>query len=130
MKLKLNESEYNRILDLAGQAKKVLVEEVDEQLQEIFIKAIRAGAIKIITKLLNDPRVDPTAHDNFAIKYASGYASGYGQTEIVRLLLNDPRVDPSANDNDAIKLASEHGHTEIVKLLKKAIEKRNETETK
>ena len=50
---------------------------------------------KIIKLLLADPRVDPSAKDNQAIRRASQY----GYTETVKLLLADPRVDPSADDN-------------------------------
>ena len=99
-----------------------------------------------VTYLLNDPRVDPSADDNYAIQsacargykdivmlllqdtrvnpsagnnYAIQLASMYGHKEIVELLLQDDRVDPSANDNNAIQLASWKGHKEIVEILLK-----------
>jgi ankyrin repeat protein len=68
---------------------------------------------EIMELLLQDKRVDPSAHNNFAIQMAS-YA---GHTEIVKLLLQDKRVDPSADNNYAIRLASYAGRTEVVKLL-------------
>jgi len=120
MNMKLNE--YNRILELAGQA--VLTEESDEQ--KLFRQVIQAKAVNITKKLLKHPKVNPAANNNWAIRYSSFY----GYDTIVELLLKDPRIDPTANDNDAIKLASEHGHTEIVKLLKKAIKERNAAKTK
>jgi hypothetical protein len=40
--------------------------------------------------LLSDPRVDPSAKSNSAIREASQE----GHFEIVKLLLSDPRVDP------------------------------------
>lgn len=47
---------------------------------------------------LRDERVDPAAHDNYAIRFASRK----GHFEIVRLLLQDKRVDPSAKNHEAI----------------------------
>ena len=41
-------------------------------------------------RLLEDPRVDPSANNNEAI----GIASAYGHLAIVNRLLADPRVDP------------------------------------
>jgi hypothetical protein len=68
----------------------------------------------VVRLLLSDPRVDPAANENWAIKWAARY----GHTEVVRLLLSDERVDPIAQENDAIKQAAENGHDEIVKLLR------------
>ncbi len=76
--------------------------------------ASRCGFVKIVRLLLNDPRVDPSTDDNWAIHYASRE----GHTEIVRLLLNDPRVDPSANNNNAIfGPCTKHENVEVVRLL-------------
>jgi ankyrin repeat protein len=95
-------------------------------------------------KIKLDQGWDPSADDNYPIRYASeyghieivkillkdkrvdpsaeynfaiGHAARYGHTEVVKLLLNDKRVDPSANDNFAIRYAAYGGHTEIVKML-------------
>ena len=74
-----------------------------------------AGLYDIFETLLEDPRVDPSAYNNYAIVFASDN----GHLEVVKLLLKDPRVDPSAKDNYSIELASENGHHEVVKLLLK-----------
>ena len=63
--------------------------------------------------MLTDPRIDPTAGYNRAIRWAS--ENGHEKT--VKLLLAYERVDPSAEDNIAIIKASEKGHTDTVKLL-------------
>ena len=47
------------------------------------------GHTETVKALLSDPRVDPSANNNCAIKWASRY----GYTETVRVLLSDPRVD-------------------------------------
>ncbi len=78
-----------------------------------FNKAVEIGNVDKVQLLLNDPRVDPTADDNWAIQSASRR----GHTEVVRLLLADPRVDPAALGNYAIQLASHNGHLEVVRLL-------------
>ena len=56
-----------------------------------FAHAIIKGDIELVKLLLSDPRVDPSADNNFAIKKAAEN----GHYKIVKLLLNDPRVDPS-----------------------------------
>ena len=98
----------------------------------------------IVNQLLEDPRVDPSANNNYAIRlasehghiavvnrlledprvdpsayfnYAIQWASELGHGAVVNRLLEDPRVDPSANSNYAIGLASEHGHSAIVNRL-------------
>ncbi len=62
---------------------------------------------------LVDPRINPSADNNGAIRYASLN----GHCKVVKLLLADPRVNPSADDNYAIIQASGNGHTKVVKLL-------------
>ncbi len=78
-----------------------------------FVCLLKNGHIEVVNILLEDSRVDPSAKDN----YASRWASYYGHIEVVNRLLEDPRVDPSAVDNYAIRLASINGHIEIVKRL-------------
>ena len=51
--------------------------------------------IEVVKLLLTDKRVNPSANNNFAIRWASRN----GHTKVVKLLLADERVDPSANDN-------------------------------
>ena len=65
--------------------------------------------------LLRDSRIDPSAHDNFAIQWMSSY----GQLRIVELLLQDKRVNPCATDHAAIRWAKEYGHRAVVELLLK-----------
>jgi hypothetical protein len=106
--------------------------------------ASKHGHVEVVKLLLGDPRVDPSADDNYAIRFASGkghvdvvklllsdprvipsafdsfvirWASGNGHVDVVKLLLSDPRVDPSAEYNYAIRWASRNGHVEVVKVL-------------
>jgi hypothetical protein len=58
--------------------------------------------------------VDPTAKDNFGIRWASER----GFAKIVRLLL-EHGADPTDNNNKAIQMASYEGHLEVVRLLLK-----------
>jgi ankyrin repeat protein len=60
-----------------------------------------------------DPRVNPGAEDDHAIRRASQN----GRPEVVQLLLADPRVNPDAFDDYAVQLASENGHADTVDLL-------------
>ena len=81
---------------------------------EDLIWSIYNDKTECLKLLVHDPRVDPSANNNDAIRCASRN----GHKECVRLLLQDSRVDPSARDNDAIRRASKNGNTECVRLLK------------
>ena len=95
------------------------------------IWASENGYLQNVQKLLRDNRVNPSANDNNAIRWASKghsgvvkellkesvdpsanhdyairYASNYRHLKVVEELLKDNRVDPSANDNYAIQWAS------------------------
>ncbi len=78
-----------------------------------FIEAAEMGDVDKVRVLLTNPKVNPAAHNNSAIRVASYN----GRTEVVKLLLADPRVDPAVNNNYAIRIASERDHAEVVKLL-------------
>lgn len=66
-----------------------------------------------VDALLSDPRVDPSAFDNYAIRTAAEN----GEYKVVEALLADDRVDPTACDNYAIRIASEKGHLEVARVL-------------
>ncbi|KAI9339310.1 ankyrin repeat-containing domain protein [Obelidium mucronatum] len=70
------------------------------------------GLVDIVDLLLKDERVDASAEENWAIRYASSVCP-----RVVRLLLADAKVDPSACDNEAIREAAENGMAEIIPLL-------------
>ena len=67
----------------------------------------------IFHRLLQDPRVDPTADS----EYALGMACKNGHASVVALLLKDRRSSPTADDNFALRAACEHGHSTVVALL-------------
>jgi hypothetical protein len=62
---------------------------------------------------LQDKRVDPSADDNYAVRWAAWY----GHLAVVDRLLQDKRVDPSARDNSAVRLAAQNGHLAVVERL-------------
>jgi len=84
-----------------------------EDKNQEFIDAVKNNDVNQVKVLLNDERVDPSADDNYAIRYAAEN----GRSEVVRLLLQDGRVDPSADDNYAIRNAARNSNTEVVRLL-------------
>src|SRR5207248_4502456 len=53
--------------------------------QGSFDIAVKNGDLAVVRELLSDPRVDPAAHDDYAICMAAQN----GHTEIVELLLAD-----------------------------------------
>jgi ankyrin repeat protein len=75
--------------------------------------AVYSGNLSCLKMLLKDSRVDPSIHENSAIRAACEH----GNVEAVKELLQDSRVDPSADDNYAIGWASRGGHVEVVRLL-------------
>lgn len=73
----------------------------------------QADCNTVLRLLLADPRVDPSAHDNAAIKAAASW----GDVTAVELLLAHPKVDPAADDHYAFRLSSKFGFTAIVDRL-------------
>ncbi|PRP77640.1 ankyrin repeat domain-containing protein 44 [Planoprotostelium fungivorum] len=61
---------------------------------------------------------DPSADDNFCIKYAAAY----GHIDVVRILLEDPRVDPSAENGLPLERAMVSQDTRLVMLFLKYIQ--------
>jgi ankyrin repeat protein len=70
-----------------------------------YLVAAREGHLAVIDRLLQDPRVDPSARDNYAVRLAAHF----GHLAIVERLLQDDRVDPSAKDNYAVRWAAQNG---------------------
>lgn len=119
-------------------------EETITILQAILKKSIDECYNDIAIMLLNDPRVDPSVNDNYAIIIASqnGWyiivkslllhpkinpavknneaiirAIGNYRQITTEILLKDSRVDPTDQNNKAIKCAMEKRHLDMVKLL-------------
>ena len=61
-------------------------------LNKIFIK--NCSKIETVRFLLRDSRVDPSAEDNYAIKWSSEN----GHTEIVKLLLESSKINNETKD--------------------------------
>ncbi|KAJ3134163.1 hypothetical protein HDU90_005260 [Geranomyces variabilis] len=57
-----------------------------------------------LERLLADPRVDPSARNNAAIRRAASH----GHLLVVDRLLQDPRVDPSGNYKSPLQLAAKN----------------------
>jgi len=74
---------------------------------------VKKGFNDIVSQLLIDPRVDPSALNNEALRSASGN----GHVEVVDTLLTHDLVDPSDCNNQAIIDAATSGHSEIVRFL-------------
>jgi hypothetical protein len=111
--------------------------------------AARHGRLDTVNRLLQDPRVDPSANDNLAIRWAARHGhldvmnrllqdprvdpsakdnetiryifASNGRLDVVNRLLQDPRVDPSDNDNYAIRRAAENGHLDVVAVLYRVV---------
>jgi hypothetical protein len=75
--------------------------------------AAENGHLAVVERLLQDKRVDPSADDNYAVRWAAQN----GHLAVVERLLQDKRVDPSADDNYAVRLAAENGHLAVVERL-------------
>ena len=82
-------------------------------MQEKFFEACKNGDLNEVNRLLQVEGVDATAHNNFAIRWAS-YK---GHLEVVNRLLQIEGVDATAWNNWAIQAASRNGHLEVVNRL-------------
>ena len=102
---------YTRLLVLEKNKEKLTDNKID--MVELFEEAIKTIDIELIDLLLHDPCVDPSADDNWAIRWASTN----GHLAVVDRLLQDVRVDPSANNNETIRFASKNGHLAVVDRL-------------
>jgi hypothetical protein len=71
------------------------------------------GHLSVVERLLQDKRVDPSACDNYAVRWAAQF----GHLAFVDLLLRDARVDPSADNNYAVRQAAARGHLAVVDRL-------------
>jgi len=111
--MKINESEYNRILELAGQAT-VIKEEVNK-LQKLLIQAVDRNAVKIFTELLKRPEADPSGDNGYLLMLACQN----GQEEIVELILNHPKffIGNTTVYKNCIDYAQRIGNDKIVKML-------------
>jgi hypothetical protein len=95
-------------------------EMVDKLLNDVRVNVnhtvlINAGhcGINIISRLLKDPRINPTINNNnFIIMFASR-----GRLDVVNLLLADSRVNPADQHNKAIFSTAINGHARIVQRL-------------
>jgi hypothetical protein len=67
----------------------------------------------VVNRLLQDPRVDLSAVNNYDI-HAVALS---GHLDVVDRLLDDARVDPAAQDNAAILEASRNGPIDVVSCL-------------
>jgi hypothetical protein len=87
----------------------------------LFTEAVITGDLVLVDLFLHDPRVDPSASNNLAIRLASEY----GNLGVIERLLHDlpswhpyrGSVDPSALNNEAIRRASMNGHLDVVNRL-------------
>ena len=78
-----------------------------------FLEAVSSGNLRIINRLLEDPRVDPSVKRNHAVYLAAKTRN----LDLLERLLEDHRVDPSDFNNIALFKASNQGFSEIVQKL-------------
>jgi hypothetical protein len=81
--------------------------------EKTFLTAAATGNTSLVRLLLQDPRIDPTAKNNAALRNASEN----NFVDVIRVLLADGRANPAAKQNAAIKHAIDNGNVEIVRLL-------------
>ena len=72
-----------------------------DALHSKLVRACTSGDIKTVERLLQDDRVDPSAHDNYAISLATRE----GHIAVVKRLLRDPRVRDTVNPTPELKRA-------------------------
>lgn len=75
--------------------------------------ATTADILDAAMRLVADPRVHPSAHDNAVLMFACRH----GDLSAVNVLLADDRVDPAAHGNAPLLWAARRGHIDIVQRL-------------
>ena len=75
---------------------------------DCFIRACRNNNIQLVTKLLKNPKIDPSYDGDLAIKITIKYE----YIELVKLLLQNSRVDASNVKSD---------NPQIIKMLEDCI---------
>ena len=91
-----------------------LVEVVDDaDKTSMLMVAASQGLVALVTRLLNEPGVEPTADESCALRWAGRN----GHADALVLLLADGRSDPTACDHEVIQAAAESGHVDVVAAL-------------
>lgn len=75
---------------------------------------IPSGDIPYLQQQVADPRIDPAANSNAALRTAAGSQGHFG---IVKILLVDLRVNPTARSNAALVAAAPHGSIDVLDAL-------------
>ena len=97
---------------------KILLPRVPPEFSNFALKeACRLGRLKMVELLLQDPRVDPSARSNRAIRIASQN----GFSRIVERLLKEPSVLKS-NLHSSVKISRIYNQSKITSMLKAAQE--------
>ena len=81
--------------------------------QEMLYKCTPAERLSVVTALLADPRVDPSAHFQTVLCWAASH----GHADLVASLLRDARIDPAMDDQVALRYGAKFGHAEVVAHL-------------
>jgi hypothetical protein len=81
--------------------------------QSKFLIAITKNNTELISKLLQDSRVDPSDDDDWAIVLAFKF----GHYDSIKILLEDKRTNPSNRNNVPLQLASFFPEEKFIKLL-------------
>uniref|UniRef100_A0A7S2RSQ2 Uncharacterized protein n=2 Tax=Mucochytrium quahogii TaxID=96639 RepID=A0A7S2RSQ2_9STRA len=84
-----------------------------EGMSHCIVTAARKNHVNIVKAFLLDARSDPSACNNFLIRWAAQI----GSLDTVRLLLKDTRVNIHANDHAPFLMAARHGHIDVMRLL-------------
>lgn len=82
-------------------------------MDDFIYYAIRGNLEMMMTKLRENPNINPGGRENEAIREASVW----GHVDVVRFLLEDPRVDPADVNNYAIRAACDSGSVEVASVL-------------
>ncbi|KAI9350723.1 ankyrin repeat-containing domain protein [Obelidium mucronatum] len=83
----------------------------------VLVRSIRQASEEghhlVVKLLMQDPRVNPSSGNDFALVKACLF----GHIQVVKLLLTDKRVDPCSQLQASLCYAARSGHSEIVQLL-------------
>ena len=78
-----------------------------------FVLAAQNGQYDVVNHLLDDPHIDPTAHDSLALRVAVKN----NHILIVETLFEEGRIDADARNDQALVLACYNANRNMVRLL-------------
>jgi hypothetical protein len=109
-----------QLIDLLLEDPRVNLETEKESIAEALSIAIAKGNNELVSKILNDERVDPSGDYNRPINTAAQF----GNKDIFKLLINHPRINLDETIlKETMDFAKENNNQDIINIIKNKMKK-------